>query len=149
MRRPNVTVRWRPILVCFQEKGRICCLQVVLSRQTMQWLARYHRWSSRFECGAETSSAHWSSVSPFRQHWDNNCFKVFVEMTLQAIVFWIVTSCSLVGGYRRFGRACCHQLQVFTLTLHPWKLIQQVPGKKMIWLQDYTVSQLGIPPSEL
>jgi len=35
-------------------------------------------------------------------------FDIFTAMKIQVDVFWIVTPCNDVVGYRRFGRTSCH-----------------------------------------
>jgi hypothetical protein len=40
-------------------------------------------------------------------------FETFTAVMFQVEVFWIVTPCSVVVGYRRFGGPCCLHLQVF------------------------------------
>jgi hypothetical protein len=37
-------------------------------------------------------------------------FEVFTELMIQVKVFWVVTSCSVAEGYKRFGEPCCLQL---------------------------------------
>jgi len=33
------------------------------------------------------------------------------------VIFWVVAPCSVVDGYRRFGRPCCLRLQILYLHL--------------------------------
>jgi hypothetical protein len=39
-----------------------------------------------------------------------------MAVMFQVQVFWIVTPCSVVVGYQRFGEPCCLHLQVMTPT---------------------------------
>jgi hypothetical protein len=41
----------------------------------------------------------------------NARFEVFKAVKVLVMVFWIVTPCSVVVGYQRFGRPCCFHLQ--------------------------------------
>jgi len=34
-------------------------------------------------------------------------FVVFTAVKIHVEVFWVVTPCSFVVGYQRFGRSCC------------------------------------------
>jgi hypothetical protein len=38
-------------------------------------------------------------------------FQVFTAVKIHVEVFWVVTPCSVVVGYERFGRPCCLCLQ--------------------------------------
>jgi hypothetical protein len=38
-------------------------------------------------------------------------FKGFTVVMIKVEVFWVVTPCSIVVGYRRFGGPCCFHLQ--------------------------------------
>jgi hypothetical protein len=38
-------------------------------------------------------------------------FEAFVAAKIQVEVFWVVTPCSVMVGYRRFERCCCLHLQ--------------------------------------
>jgi hypothetical protein len=38
-------------------------------------------------------------------------FEAFTAMMFQDRVFWVVTFCSVVVGYQRFGGPCCFHLQ--------------------------------------
>jgi len=38
-------------------------------------------------------------------------FEVFTAVKIQVEVFWVVTSCSVVVGYQRFGEPCCLHLE--------------------------------------
>jgi hypothetical protein len=38
---------------------------------------------------------------------DSATFEVFTAMNIQVVVFWVVTPCSDVIGYQRFGGPCC------------------------------------------
>jgi hypothetical protein len=37
--------------------------------------------------------------------------EVFTAINIQVVVFWVVTSCSVVVGYQCFGETCCLYLQ--------------------------------------
>jgi len=34
-------------------------------------------------------------------------FEVFTAVKIQVEIFWVVTQCSVVAGYQRFGGPCC------------------------------------------
>jgi len=38
-------------------------------------------------------------------------FEVFTVMTIQVVVFWVVTPSSDAVGYQRFGKPCSFRLQ--------------------------------------
>jgi hypothetical protein len=41
----------------------------------------------------------------------NLSFEVFTAVMFQVDVFWVMTLCSVVVGYQRFGGPCCLHLQ--------------------------------------
>jgi len=41
-------------------------------------------------------------------------FEFFTAVKIQFEVLWVVTPCSVVVGYRRFGRPCCLHVQCIT-----------------------------------
>jgi hypothetical protein len=45
---------------------------------------------------------------------------VFTAMITLIVVFWVVTRCSFVGEYRRFGGTCCLNLKVEMLWARNW-----------------------------
>jgi hypothetical protein len=51
---------------------------------------------------------------------DDASFGAFTAAVFQVEVFWVVTPCSVVVGYQRFGGTCCLRLQ----------------GDKTVWRQD-------------
>jgi len=51
----------------------------------------------------------------------NARFKVFTTVGIKVNVFWVVTPCSVVVGYRCFRGSCCHgplKCWYATTTLH-------------------------------
>jgi hypothetical protein len=40
-----------------------------------------------------------------------NSFEAFTAVMFQVEVFWVVTLCSYMVGYQRFGGPCCFHLQ--------------------------------------
>lgn len=47
-------------------------------------------------------------------------FAVFTAAILRIVLLWAMTTCSLVGGYRHFGGACCFHLQGEMCMLKNW-----------------------------
>jgi hypothetical protein len=41
-------------------------------------------------------------------------FEIFTAMKIQIVIFWVVTPCSNMVGYQRFGGPCCFHLQITT-----------------------------------
>jgi hypothetical protein len=67
-----------------------------------------------------------------RNYFDSR-LEVFMAVNIQIKVFWIVTPCSDVVGYQRFGGSCC---------LH----VQGEEKKRWYFLsQHYTASELRRP----
>jgi hypothetical protein len=50
-------------------------------------------------------------------------FEVITELQMSVLVFWVVTPCTLVAGYQRFGLTYCFQLQT-------WRCRQYVSPKR-------------------
>jgi hypothetical protein len=52
----------------------------------------------------------------------NSCplmqLEVFAAVNVRIAVFWVVTPCSLIGGYKNFGGAYCFLLQGRYVTGH-------------------------------
>jgi len=42
---------------------------------------------------------------------DASRFEIFTTMNIQVNIFWVITPCSFVVGYQRFGGLCCLHLQ--------------------------------------
>jgi hypothetical protein len=60
-------------------------------------------------------------------------------VTMWTVVFWVVTSCCLVGGYQPFGAICRLHLHLHSLLLWRWR--QHVPQNLSNHPQDYAPSQ--------
>jgi hypothetical protein len=49
-------------------------------------------------------------ITPKQVHTDLS-FKVCLSVIIQSMVFWVLTSYNIFGGYQRFGRIFCVCLQ--------------------------------------
>jgi hypothetical protein len=52
-------------------------------------------------------------------------FVVFTAVRIHVEVFWVVTTCNVLVGYRRFGWPCCYHLHT-----SPWRRTQHGPLKR-------------------
>jgi hypothetical protein len=78
------------------------------------WVSRVVLWREELCC----TSKEWNTSQRFED---------FTAVMFHVQVFWVVTPCSVSGGYRRFGDSCCLHLQ------DPWN--------GGILPQHYTASQ--------
>jgi hypothetical protein len=76
----------------------------------------------------------------------------FTAAIVKIVLLWAVTTCSIVGGYRHFGGACCFCLQGWNVCVQELALLYSHGGRKWSWyrrerrMKGVTVSSCYVVP---
>jgi len=68
-------------------------------------------------------------------------FEAFTAVKIQVEVFWVVTPCSVVAGWQRFGGPCCRHLQGEVRVIVPWSLHLSRKDREVRNFKDVDVSK--------